>query len=802
MAGNSMASLLQWLDGKSKTLGWDTIIWLDREKLNRFLLQEYITRFDSGHYLRPITDSEDTVTSETEYLYDYTLDYPRLSFVSTEDENQVLESKMALTMKVVGGSHITLKQSQGVKRAIRVDSIDPLDGPRVRMSLDLPNVAGTVGQDGRVNLDLSKGYDFLLSYGQTEFMNDKMGKLFKRKFEEIDVEDRVYPLSVLAPGINPFMRPDRFLMRTQQVNEQARNPRAAEFEDGALVVFVAMSGSQLGRTPTTGSDFRYLIPDDAGKDFSAAILYSREIITYAPIANQVFGSLAGVNYRVDRDADSGNVTQIIATSGSYTVPRRTISEPGNPSDPSAYPAFTLNVEPFTYSYAAAYDPLKIKFGNDGTFEIHFSIIGDADCRFANPGTEACTVKCDIRFSTWLRVQLSDVGSGVKLGYPGGPNSFFPDTHRTRPERFPQPFSNESGLAWSNLKSKLVGVSSTGSEGSYAYHFWRTTWDNWRQVIEQMQFYKTLNLPFGHAIDARPYDMRLPRDLVIFAKVDPTTTTFSIAPTEFVLGAGDNHTFRTEPSVTGVVWSVENIMGENAPKGDITTGGKYTAPTAAQIDGYYRRVKVTATKGNYKSSALVSVVIRDITINPLIQVCEPEQSLKIWAGALGTGTLTFRTMDSSFGGTVVPNLTDPERRNEHIYTAGPKKAGVIFHIEEIQVTNQLTGRSQITRVLVEHRGALLAVNIVGSAGLPANQLKFEAVLIEEQGPVAGVKWQVLAGSGSIDADTAIYTVDPAGSHRYAVVMASFAFPGLGDFYGYFILPLPLTEFPAVMQVLTH
>lgn len=799
MAGNSVESLLQWMRGGSRSLGWDAIIWLDRKKLNRFLLQEYISRFSTGHYLEPITDSKGTVPSETEYLYDYTLDYPRLSFLSTQEENdEALQSIMALTMRVVGGSQVTLKQSQGVKRAIRVDSIDPLDGPSVRMNLDLPAVTGAVGDDGRVDLDLSKGYNFKLSYGQTEFMDNELGKLFKKKFEEIPIEERVYPLSVLAPGTNRFMRPDKFLLRTQQVNEQARNPNAVEYEDGALVVFVAMTGSKVGTTPTVGSDFRYLIPDDEDKNYSAAILYSREIVTYAPIANQFFGRLTGIGFRVERDA-SGRVTQIIATSGSYTTPRRTLSQKGDPFDPHTFPEYELTVDPFTYSYAETSNPLRIQFGTEGNFEIHFSIIGDSTVRFVRPGTEVCTVKCDLEFAAWMEIQITNTSDGPVFSYSGDGNQWFP-TNRVQQIGFPQPYASDQ-VAWWQLRSRLCGPTSTGSVDSYSEKFWTVTWGDWRSNRLNRQFFLTLNLPFGHALDVSPYDMRLPLDMVVFAKIDPSTTAFTISPTELVLGAGDNHTFRTEPTLTGVTWSVHNIMGDTGSKGTISAG-KYTAPTAAQIDGYYRRVRVTATKGEHTSSALVSVVIRDITINPLIQICEPEQSLKVWAGTVGSGNLKFRTMDQSFGGTVVPNLVDPEKRHEHIYTAGPKKTDVVFHIEEIQVTNELTNRSQITRVLVEHRAAVLAVSIVGSAGLPADQLKFEAVLDESEGPIAGVKWQILAGSGQIDADTAIYTVDPSGEHRYAVIMASFVFPGLGSFYGYFILPLPLTEFPAVMQALTH
>jgi hypothetical protein len=61
MAGNSKESLLSWLALQSRTQEWDSVVVIDRSKLNLVLIQGYIDRFNSESYFPPITDSTPTV---------------------------------------------------------------------------------------------------------------------------------------------------------------------------------------------------------------------------------------------------------------------------------------------------------------------------------------------------------------------------------------------------------------------------------------------------------------------------------------------------------------------------------------------------------------------------------------------------------------------------------------------------------------------------------------------------------------------------------------------------------------------
>ena len=71
--------------------------------------------------------------------------------------------------------------------------------------------------------------------------------------------------------------------------------------------------------------------------------------------------------------------------------------------------------------------------------------------------------------------------------------------------------------------------------------------------------------------------------------------------------------------------------------------------------------------------------------------------------------------------------------------------------------------------------------------------FESVTLVVRGddgnPISGIKWAMLTGSGSVDETTGVFTVDPQGTYRYAVVTAAYSVAGL-TLRGVIILPLPL------------
>lgn len=160
MKNNSVETLLEWLREKPQTLGWDAIVAYDRNKTNTVLLQEYIRRFSTEDCLDPITEeiSDNETPTQKEFISNYQMDSPRLSFINSN----LLNSEARLSMKVIGGSHLTFEKPVGAQqwRVTKIAEEDALDGPKLLMEIDLEATQGTVDSAGTVKLDLAKGSDY------------------------------------------------------------------------------------------------------------------------------------------------------------------------------------------------------------------------------------------------------------------------------------------------------------------------------------------------------------------------------------------------------------------------------------------------------------------------------------------------------------------------------------------------------------------------------------------------------------------------------------------------------------------
>ncbi|OPG70723.1 hypothetical protein B1218_38440, partial [Pseudomonas ogarae] len=110
-------------------------------------------------------------------------------------------------------------------------------------------------------------------------------------------------------------------------------------------------------------------------------------------------------------------------------------------------------------------------------------------------------------------------------------------------------------------------------------------------------------------------------LALLGKVAPSLTNFVIDPPEPVIGPQGTVSFSAKPAATGLVWNVMNLPDETGDPGTIDSStGVYVAPRDTNITGYQKRVLVMARAGNGNSSrALVSIVKRDISIDPLVFV---------------------------------------------------------------------------------------------------------------------------------------------------------------------------------------
>ena len=772
MSNNSLETLLEWMNGRNRTLGWDAVMALDQRKTNMLLSQEYINHFDNDSYLPPVTASIETSETITQYVYGFTLGVPLLAFTNANLE----DSKAALTMDVVGGSHVTVEQvSSRIRRVRRFSEVVPLAGPKLTLELNLLAVPGSVNQAGQVVLDLKQSSNFKLDFVDNATEQALGGAYFKQLFEGLPDDKRVFVLGELKRDTGGAMVPESFSLRTQPA-PGAKAKGAANYGDGAVLVFITMPGGRAGSFPANGSDWMYLIPAaQGGVDYSGTLLLSNRAVMEKSLRT----SLATVFPDTDFDTFSANgeLKGLKATSqDSYTkVLMR--------DDYWPYGDFQFFMRSPDY-------PLHEQSGH--YWSNAYTLTNEND-RFV------------VRWSGFMHITVQGLHSGTSRNLSMG--HLF---------NFEAPYGYE--LNDGNVKLRRLGEGETRL--SFDALGWQPPFNN---VAGGYEAYCTLMLGrefYNHssrlqlpAIELETFllssllfrgnnslhvrDVRHPHDLALFGEVDPSQTAFAITPVRPIIGHGSRQTFTTVPPRTGLTWRAQTVPGDDSAPGDFDAGpGLYRAPAASAIKGSFTRVIVTATDpaDGTTSSAMVTVMVRDIVIDPLIQICGPRQHRELSAGALGEDTLRWRLVGDTGGATLLPST---ENDGDYTFTAGSQAPdGTGFFLNTIEVESVTTGKTQQAHVLVLHGDHTLSVEIDKQASLPAGQFKMVAKRNGTVRPTA--RFALTAGSGAITPE-GIYTVDPNGTHRFALITAVYELRDedyVERFEGYNIFPLPLEEFSSI------
>jgi hypothetical protein len=793
MTSNSLESLLAWMQARPDNdpmLGWDAIVALERDRTNRLLIQEYINRFSNDAYLPAISAGVvDTDNQWMEYIRDFILDAPRLSFEYADLDR----SKAQLSMVVVGGSQVSLKKNAYGWQAVKVSWIDPLQGPALHLDLHLDQVPGNIADDGRILLDLSKSDNFRLTFAQTAKEQRLGGGFFQTLFTQLPDEQRVYPLGKIEPGADRLMRPQSFALRTQASGAEARDSRSPDFGRGAILIFVRMNGSvNEGDYPGVDSGFKYLIPDDAGKDYSATVLFSRERVFNSMMASVIddIGTRIGNHDFTYVYDDNGRLVSATATAGELVIPATvhnflpvTLPDIGLVY-PSVYnseivlPAVGLEALTVT----ATGDKVSLRWRSEGIAGVIFT---------AEPlSVHAARLKCSIDLVAEYELVEDARGDAVVQPSLFKLDITVVDDTAALPE-IAAPASDADWLLlfvyiWVQLRAAYDSDIRNSVVSALKQEFKADT--SISPFIKE-----TIKLNFGQAIQGST--IRAPYDVGFFGQINPTLTSFAISPMQPLMKQGAAQQFTSEPKVTGLEWRVEHLIPGSGNTGSIDSNGLYRAPTAELIEGLFTRVRVTATLsgGGYSSSALVTVVVNELTVNPLIQVCDIGERVQLLAGSLDAADVEWSIKNPVEGesGTVVADDT-PE--GDHIYIHGPVVADKTWVIDEIEVKND-TGQSRSVHVLALQKPPGLTLNRVESASLPQGQVQLEAILNSHSSPA---EWQLpLGGPGTITPE-GLYRADPATKERFVLVAATVVHPIYKNFEGYIILPLPLIEFPAVVQ----
>lgn len=324
MANYSLAELSQNMLGKSVTLGWDAVVFMNRSKVNSLLEQQYITRFKKPSFLKTI-NAEVAMTPdgmEVLELGGVILNQPRLSFESAS----LRDSRVKATMDIVSGSvSYRFKGSNQVAGSIIYGyTVTAQQGFSLTMDVDLTKGAGTVTDEGKVIIDIGDAYNCRCNLVTESKAQVELGEFFKTLFMNQKPEDRVYELGMLDLGDAGALAPKSFLIRTM-ATEEGKILGSDTYGDGAVVLCVNTMGNPVEGDDPSDKGLDYLIPNDLdpvngkAKYSGALVLASRVLFDWYiqyPVQKMV-----GNRVLFERVTESNQIARSLrAVDGALSIP--------------------------------------------------------------------------------------------------------------------------------------------------------------------------------------------------------------------------------------------------------------------------------------------------------------------------------------------------------------------------------------------------------------------------------------------------------------------------------------------------
>ncbi|MFJ4375662.1 hypothetical protein ACIP1T_24020 [Pseudomonas japonica] len=766
----SLPDLLRWLGEKPRTFGWNAILAYDSERTNTVLRQEYIERYDSGYFLKPLEELIRTTDASAEYVYDYVFDSPRLSFVNAT----IARSGAVLTQQVVGGAQLSLVRPLGLThtRVEKVFSMDALDGPLLESEVALTASTGHVNLAGKVTLDISRGDNPRLLFIGSDEHQRTVGQHLQWRFALLPEDQRTIVLNEIPASFEQILKPQQFDIRTQPAPGN-RERGSRNYGRGAVLLFITMQGEDNGSIPDDDRQLPYLIPDG----HSATLLLGHDFLV-----RRVF--IAGCRAMAHL-LDHFEYTTIPDNKG-----------------------FTRYVWVFRG---------RLREGRIYGWSPDFQMMLIEDLILPIGDSDKCSLilRVDPDSLTWSLYGNTPLAVSVK---PNSGPSYTGNVHTSWGMSRVFNFVVDPGTGKLNLAHVAPPVSSFTVEpgdfanyppiasrfkeiGDFVKHYGEWAIANGEQAFARtaasIDVFRFNSLLFKGRNSVLLKSSHVPGDMLMVGDVGPDLSNFVIDQLEPLIGTDSKMEFSVTPPRIGIHWSLEHLPGGSGDLGNISQSGIYNSPKDGAIKGNSLRLRVRARLGQYTSTALLTVLARDISINPVVQICGARERRELSAGSWTTGVLEWSVVDSGSGATVVPS-SDPE--GDHTYIAGAANPSKAFLVDEIQVRNLRTGHRSSAWVVVT--SGIPSLEVRYEADSQPERVRCKAYFAGHSEPIDGLalEWKLLAGSGRIDSD-GLFSLDPEPSHRFAVVTCTVpAPPPFPAYQGFCILPLPLVPLPELLKAL--
>ncbi|MCL6703289.1 hypothetical protein [Pseudomonas sp. T1.Ur] len=779
MANYSLVELTNKMQGKSVTLGWDALVFMNRAKVNSLLEQQYVTRFNSDSFLKRIFGAPAMTPDGDEVLElsGLILSHPRLSF----EKASLRDSRATATMDIVSGTVSYVRKGSNQVPGVILYSyvVSAHQGFTLTMDIDLAASRGTVNEQGKVIIDIGDGYNCRCNLVNEDKAQEDLGNFFKALFLAQKPEDRVYELGMLDLRDVDWLAPRSFQIRTM-ATEEGKIRSSDDYGEGAVVLLVRTKGN-----PTEGDDplegaLDYLIPNDRDAETGKAlysgslVLASRAVFDWY-IQDQIEKAL-GHHVRLKRVSESNYIARsLIAYSGGFELPGYynkyidTLNESQetatfgpqhlNFHDPDSSNALHVVVSSKGELQVVWSGSQKVNFRTfywsllfpDKTWHTSGLMIPNFDFRFApivDSSTNAVVFECR-NYASQVAQDFSDIG---------GDDPFM---------QLPAFVKDE---IQSTYRSAGVSIATAIKDSALVDSF----------DIPEINVLAISNLLFPERNALQLTEARLPGDLLMVGHIDPKETSFTLDPLLPVIKAGERQTFTIRQlgyRASDVTWSVRSVDGSRA-LGTIDNG-EYTAPDAQLLDGSATRNVVTATYTDsatgkdVTASALVTVAMAGVVVTPSMSLIDMSgrHSVTLKATTLSGSSLTW-TLRGNLG-TLTPN------GNEAVYTPPSTNPANTLETVLIDIQDDVTQETAIATVLLRSGSFALGITPAFHPGL----LPSGRALLQGPAEATQITWEVVAGEGSITPE-GLFTAPAVITAPYSVVKGTLA----GVVSGYSIIHL--------------
>lgn len=788
MANETVEDFVSWLAERPQTLGWDVILAYDQYKVNTLLAQEYIQRFNSESYFEPLTfDVPMGADTSWEYVYNHILDAPRLSF----ETSAISESIATLTMRITGGIQLSVNKIVGESRRwiSRVKVADAVNGPLLRMNINLSISEGTIDEVGRVTLDLSRGTLLYVTIGDSMEQDIAAGIKYKERFDKWEPEKKVFELNTLKSDPGALLQPDAFFIRTHPA-PGGTDFKSPNFGEGEVLLFVSMKDRSNGSIPAVNANMHYLIPQGEPSDpLSATILVGNSFLL-EKIVSEGFRRIAkGQSINIVAGGEEDKYIESLtpdsgAFCGSYVF--HNVPDIKTLAMTLALPFNEVKDGTVMCEFFADITGGILMFTWNGKKSVDLLVAPMTGASVTVNSTFKWRWRQSFKFSSTLTGELSmiavDAPSNEQI-WKMTPDGFEDTEIEEYTEEIVKAAESVLKSALDDCKQMLTGT------------------------VTAIDAFRLNGLLFRTQNAVVPIHSHFAGDLALLGKIDPSLTGFAVEPREPVVASLGEISFKTQPVFEQLTWSVENLPDDEGDPGTIDSQGKYTAPVVGGIKGYQKRVLVKAVGTNARgasvsSTALVSIVERDIAIDPLVFVVtargadETPAGHPMSAAVLGGEALTWSLKEGSTAQIINEPEPTPGIENQKCFVPPVREAGKDLTLEEISV-------ARASRIGTQHTSVAVVVHAPGGSYFikttetpeDVRRLTLRLFYTNKNGeevevPVNETTFQKLYGDGELSSE-GIYELPDAPVHRFAVLKAE-KYNEESWNYGFLIVPNPIVD----------